>query len=48
LTAAAKDKILGLNAAAVYGVDLVAARDSRDAGREWLDPARRELGARLA
>jgi predicted TIM-barrel fold metal-dependent hydrolase len=48
LTAAAKDKILGLNAAAVYGVDLAAARASRDAGREWLDTARRELGARLA
>jgi hypothetical protein len=48
MTAAAKDKILGLNAAAVYGVDLGAARASRDAGREWLEAARRELGARLA
>jgi uncharacterized protein len=48
LTAAAKDKILGVNAAAIYGVDLPAARASRAAGREWLEAARRELGARLA
>ena len=47
LTPAAKEKILGLNAAAVYGVDLRAARASRDAGREWLEAARRELAARL-
>jgi predicted TIM-barrel fold metal-dependent hydrolase len=48
LTPAAKDKILGLNAAPVYGVDLDVARASRDAGREWLAAARRELSARLA
>jgi uncharacterized protein len=48
LTPTAKDKILGLNAAPVYGVDLDAARASRDAGREWLAAARHELGARLA
>jgi uncharacterized protein len=48
LTTATKEKILGLNAAAVYGVDLHAARVSRDAGREWLDAARQELDTRLA
>jgi hypothetical protein len=30
------------------GVDLRAARVSNDAGREWLEAARRELSVRLA
>jgi len=47
LTPAAKEKILGLNAAAVYGVGLRAARASGGAGREWLEAARRELSVCL-
>jgi hypothetical protein len=48
LTPSAKEKILGLNAAAVYDVDLPAARASSAAGREWLEAARTELGVRMA
>ena len=47
LTPRAKEKILGLNAARVYGVDLEAARVSRSADPRWLAEARRELGQRL-
>jgi hypothetical protein len=48
LTHGAKEKILGLNAAPVYGVDLHAARASRHAGRDWLGAARSALSARLS
>ena len=51
LTSSAKEKILGLNAAQVYGVDLQAAQASRAAGDAdpgWLAAARRELSERLA
>jgi predicted TIM-barrel fold metal-dependent hydrolase len=46
LTPAAKRKILGGNAARLYGVDLDRVR--RPATTEWLDAARTELAARLA
>ena len=48
LTATAKTKILGLNGAALYGVDVARARATAAATREWLVPARRELRSRLA
>jgi uncharacterized protein len=51
LTPAAKDKILGLNAARIYGVELAAAREARaadGADPAWLAAARRQLAARLA
>jgi hypothetical protein len=48
IDAAAGGGFYTVPAEAIYGVDLHAARASRDAGREWLEAARRELGARLA
>jgi predicted TIM-barrel fold metal-dependent hydrolase len=48
LTAAVKTKILGLNGAVLYGVDVARARAIAQATREWLAPAQRELRARLA
>lgn len=48
LTREAKEKILGLNAAAVYDVDLDEARRARGADAEWLAAARRELRERLS
>ena len=48
LTAAVKEKILGTNAAALYGIDHAAARAAATASREWLPSARTELAARLA
>jgi hypothetical protein len=48
LSATAKAKILGLNGAALYGVDVTAGRAAAAATREWLAPAQRELRARLA
>jgi len=47
LTDAVKAKILGLNAARLYGVDITAALDATPP-REWLAAARQELSARLA
>jgi len=48
LTADAKRKILGENAAVLYGIDAERARSWRDASREWLPSAADELAARLA
>ena len=48
LTAAVKEKILGTNAAALYGIDHLAARAAATASREWLPSARTELAVRLA
>ncbi len=48
LSATAKAKILGLNGAALYGVDPVRARAATAATRDWLPSAQRELRARLA
>ncbi len=45
LTAAAKQKILSTNAAALYGIDLDRVRRSDEP--TWLDAARAELAARL-
>jgi uncharacterized protein len=47
LTNEAKARILGLNAAELYGVDAAAARATALRSREWVDGARRELAARL-
>jgi hypothetical protein len=47
LTARAKRKILGENAALLYGIDADLARSWRDASREWLPGAAGELAARL-
>jgi len=46
LTPTAKRKILGANAAALYGIDV--AHVQRTEPLEWLDAARAELGKRLA
>lgn len=46
LTATAKEKILGANAARLYGIDLDGVR--RDEPPGWLDPVRIELAERLA
>ena len=47
LTASAKRKILGENAARLYGIDAERARSWRDGSREWLPGAADELAARL-
>jgi hypothetical protein len=49
LTPGIKRKILGANAAPLYGVDLDAARAGRAAADpSWLDPAERALAERFS
>ena len=48
LSSAVKEKVLGTNAAALYGIDHDTARAAATASREWLPSARTELAARLA
>src|SRR4029078_11886103 len=47
LTDRAKDKILSTNAAALYGVDLDAARRPETETSDWLTAAQQELRDRL-
>lgn len=48
LTAEAKRKILGANAAELYGIDVARARGWRDGSRDWLPGATEELAGRLS
>jgi predicted TIM-barrel fold metal-dependent hydrolase len=48
LSEGAKAKILGVNATALYGIDLGLAGTVAASGREWLPAARRELASQLA